>query len=125
MSLNFLSGIQGSKIPPTVKAEQVQDHLMKLNVYKPRVPNDMHPRILKELSDLVTKSLSIIFKKSWLSGNSPSDWKKENITPIFKKGRKEDLGNYRPLSLTSALGKIMERILQGNKLKHMQDVEVI
>ena len=41
----------------------------------------------------------------------PEDWKRANVVPIFKKGKKEDLGNYRPLSLTSILGKLFERII--------------
>jgi len=62
---------------------------------------------------------------SWLSGKSPSDYKKGNITPIFRKGRKEDAENDSPVRPMSVPEKMTEWILLEEMLGHMQDVEVI
>ena len=75
-------GLWGSKIPPTVSKYQVQGHLIRLIIYRSVGPDVMHPSVLKELADVVVEPLS---KKLWLSGEVLSDWKKRNITPIFRK----------------------------------------
>jgi len=55
----------------------------------------------EELANVFAKPLSIILDELWQWGEVPVDWKKGNIAPIFKKGKMEDPGNYRPVSLTS------------------------
>lgn len=55
----------------------------------------------------IAKSWSIIFEKSWESGEDPCDWKRRNITPILKNGKKVKPGNYKPVSLTTVPDKVM------------------
>ncbi|KAK4830983.1 hypothetical protein QYF61_014502 [Mycteria americana] len=101
--------------------DSIQDHLRNLNRHRSMGPKQMHLRVLRELADLVAKPLSMIFKKSWQSGEVPSVWKKGNVTP----SKKEDPGNYQPASLTSTPRKIMEQILLEVISKHVEDREVI
>ncbi|CAM5095684.1 unnamed protein product, partial [Natator depressus] len=115
-------GVDGQ---PSVEKEVVRDYLEKLDVHKSMGPDELHPRVLKELAAVIAEPLAIIFENSWRMGEVPDDWKKANVVPIFKKGKKEDPGNYRPVSLTSVPGKIMEQVLKESILKHLHESKVI
>ncbi|GAB0182055.1 hypothetical protein GRJ2_000670800 [Grus japonensis] len=72
---------------------------------------------------VLTKPLAIVCQQSGLTGDIPVDRKLENA--IYKKGQKENPGNYRPVSLTLVLGKVMEQIILSAITWHIQDNQVI
>ncbi|GAB0181455.1 mitochondrial enolase superfamily member 1 [Grus japonensis] len=103
----------------------VIDLLHHLDTHKSMGPDGIHPRVLRELAEVLTKPLSIIYQQSWLTGKVPVDWKLANVMSIHKKSQKEDLGNYRCVSLTLVLGKVMEQIILSAITWHVQDNQVI
>ena len=88
----------------TIHEEMVGDLLQHLDVRKSMGPDGIHPRVLRELAEELAKPLSVIYRRSWLSGEVPDDWQLANVTPIYTKGQRVDPGNYRPVSLTSVTG---------------------
>ena len=65
--------------------------------------------VLRLLVEVIAKLLSTIYQHSWSTREVPEDWRFANVTSIYKKGRKEDLGNYRPVCLNSVPGKLWNR----------------
>ncbi|PKU41599.1 rna-directed dna polymerase from mobile element jockey-like [Limosa lapponica baueri] len=104
-----------------IQREVVKDLLHHLDIHKPMGPDGIQPRVLRELAEMLSKPLSIIYQQSWQTGEVPVDWRIANAMPIHKKGWKNDLGNYRPVSLTSVPGKVMEQLNLSAIMQHMKD----
>ncbi|CAJ0964424.1 unnamed protein product [Ranitomeya imitator] len=77
--------------------EEVRNRLNKIKIDKSPGPDGIHPRVLRELSNVIDKPLFLIFSDSIATGSVPQDWRIANVVPIFKKGSKSEPGNYRPL----------------------------
>ncbi|GAB0204255.1 mitochondrial enolase superfamily member 1 [Grus japonensis] len=104
---------------PLIKEDQVRGHLGKLNSHKSMGPTGMYPPVLREMADVIAMPFSIIFERSWRKGEVPEDRRKASVTLVFKKGKKEDPGNYRPFSLPSIPGKVMEQLILDVISKHV------
>jgi len=81
--------------------------------------------VLRKLAYVIAEQLSITFERSWRTGEVPEGWKEANVTPIIKKGKKENPGNYRPVSLTCILGKVMEHLILEVFSKQVEEKQVI
>jgi len=97
----------------------VSNLLHHLDTHKSMGPYGIHPRVMRELVEVLTKALSIVYQQSWLTGEVPADWRLANVTLIYKEGQKEDTGNHRPVSLTSVPGKVMDQIILSTIMQHV------
>ena len=107
-----------------VTENEVFKALSKLKPDKSAGPDDIHPAILREAAAELTKPLTILFQKSLSEGNLPEVWNKGNITPIHKKGPRNEAGNYRPVSLTSVVCKLLESIIRDHMLNYFNNTVI-
>ena len=107
-----------------ITPDVVKEKLDGLNPNKSPGHDKWHPHFLRELSEAISKPLSILFRKSLKEG-AHSSWRKAIVTAIFKKGKKTDPGNYRPVSLTSVISKIMESIVRDEIVSHLMKNNLI
>src|SRR5665811_1285256 len=102
-----------------ITPELVLKKLEKLNVNKCPGLDGIHPRMLFELKNEIAAPLSVLFSASLEFGIVPADWKDAGVTPLFKKGKKSNTENYRPISLTSLVCKILESLIKDSILGHL------
>ncbi|NEQ69831.1 MAG: hypothetical protein F6K21_30935 [Symploca sp. SIO2D2] len=103
-----------------ITREEVLTALDSMNKNSSPGPDGVHPHVLDKIKKDIVAPLTDIFNKTLETGIVPSDWKIANITPIFKKGDHSVPGNYRPISLTSVIGKLFEKILRDKIVNHLE-----
>ena len=90
-----------------VNVAKVEEKIKKLDRNKSQGPDNLHPRVLKETQEETAPYLCDIYQSSLKCSNAFSDWKLQNIAPLFKKASKDNPANYRLVALPSVPEKIL------------------
>ena len=102
-----------------VTEDIVFEKLDNININKCQGSDQIHPKLLYELRNEIVKPLTRLFNHSLQLGIVPQDWKEANVAPLHKKGSREKPENYRPVSLTSIVGKTLESIIKDSIVAHL------
>lgn len=104
-----------------VTEQDVKDQLHILDANKSYGHDNISPVFLKQSKNSLVKPLTLLFNSSLSKSVFPHNWKLANVLPLYKKGSKNLLNNYRPVSLLCSLGKILERIVFKYVFNHFRD----
>ena len=99
--------------------EKVKEKLARLKPSAAPGPDKVWAKVLHSLADVLAEPLALVFSKLLDEGCVPAIWRHANVCPVFKKGKKGDPGNYRPISLTCILCKVMESLLRDAMVKFL------
>ena len=93
--------------------EEVEAAIQRLKAGKSPGPDDMYPELFMNASENLKKAILYIFNSSWTAGQLPLEWRCASVKFLRKQGKTDyySPSSYRPISLTSVLGKLMERIV--------------
>ena len=107
-----------------ISVNRIMKLLQGLKPDKASGPDQIKPLLLQKLCCEIAPILRVIFSKSLQEGSLPSDWLKANVLPICKKGDKTCRANYRIISLTCILCKLLEKIVSSNVVKHLDQRKI-
>lgn len=105
--------------------KDIKDAIREIPTYAAPGPDKLPAIILKECVDEIVEALLIIWRRSLDTGEIPDILKLQTIIPLFKKGSKILAENYRPVSLTSHLIKLFERVLRRKLIKHIEENKLL
>ena len=108
-----------------ISEQIVVEKLGKINVGKSIGPDDIHGKLLYEIRHEIARPLTHLFNLSLSTGLVPQDWRDANVIPLFKKGNRNEAKNYRPVSLLSIIGKLLESIVKDNLVSHLNKYNLI
>ena len=99
--------------------------LSLLNPMKSVGPDNVYPKILQKMHEELKYPITKLFNKSLQTNSIPMEWKKSNVTPIHKSGSKKKASNYRPISITSILCRVLESCIKDEITSHFEKHNLI
>ena len=108
-----------------VSEEFVYKELCELNISKATGIDGFKPKFLKDGADVIKGPVTHIINLSLESGVVPNGLKSAIVKPLYKKGSRLDVGNYRPVSILPTISKIMERAVYLQMEKHLKDKNIL
>lgn len=113
-------------IPDIVITEPgIRKLLEGLKPHKATGPDNIPSRLLIEAAEELSPAFVLFFQATLDQGVLPQAWKNAFVSPIFKKGKRSDPSNYRPISLTSIACKILEHVIHSNILRHLEKFNIL
>ena len=111
--------------PIIFDVEGIKKLLQNLDCKKANGPDDIPTRLIKDTASEIAEVVYFLFNQSYNLSQLPTEWCKANVVPIFKKGAKQDPNNYRPVSLTVALCKVMEHVIYRSIMQHSEHNNIL
>ena len=108
-----------------ISTEGVVSLLEGLDSFKACGPDNIPTRFIKETAIDLAPSLTLVYQASVKQGRVPNDWKKAKVVPVYKKGGRSLVSNYRPISLTSILCKTLEHIILSHIYNHLNKHNIL
>ena len=109
----------------TFTPEDVYKNLSKLNPKSGGGPDGLASVLLKNVAGTLAQPLSLLYNASFELSAIPDIWKAAMVTPVFKKGSPTAACNYRPISLTCIICKVMESIIKDRLIAYLLDKRLI
>jgi ribonucleases P/MRP protein subunit RPP40 len=101
--------------------KKVEMAIGELKANKAAGVDELESNYIKSCSEGLTRPLKILFEKSLREGEIPHEWKEANVAAIFKEGDKKNPANYRPVSLTSQVGKVLEKVIKKELVSYLEE----
>ena len=108
-----------------IDEEEIYEEILKLNTNKSMGFDEIPPKVIKWAPHLFTPILKSIYNKCLETGIYPSNFKIAKVTPIHKKGDRNNINNYRPISVLTQFNQIFERLLSKRLLDFFEKFEII
>ena len=121
---------KSSRQYPAFKFKEVTETFIKsqlrgLKAGKAVGLDNIPARLLIDSVEIIAKPLSVIFNASLQSGQVPAEFKAARVVPLFKKGKAEDMDNYRPISILPILSKVLERVVHQQVYHYLQSNKIL